>query len=306
MARNENNSGAKIASKHIVQSQEWLAEADLVIASLWDQDVDSWDRYWVPVFALFARDLIADASPVPGDIVLDIGTGTGVAALEVSKAVPSVGLVVGIDRSPAMIGLAREKSARAGLRTARFHVMNAEDLRFPEEFFDVVISNCGIAIANFAGGMKEVLRVLRPGGVFAFNDWHLIDVKPHKIFGDVLGKYRTADPSPQLARERFALATTERFHHWLSPDTQQRIVGEAGFEDPKLVNRHYSVRLQSLEEYLKMRTTRQTIKREMQEMSTDMRESFLAELKGGLREFLGRDGFVFDWGVFYISAKKPR
>jgi SAM-dependent methyltransferase len=91
--------------------------------------------------------------------------------------------------------------------------MSGEDLRFPHGFFDTAISNCGIGIPDFVKGLKEILRVLRPGSVLVFNDWHLIDVRPHRIFGEVLGKYRTLALSPQLARERSALARMESFHH---------------------------------------------------------------------------------------------
>jgi len=135
-----------------------LAKADSVLQYLWDQDARAWDRYWVPVFRLFARDLVADTHPMPGDVVLDVGTGSGAAALEVCKAVPSVSLVVGIDRSEAMIKLARRKVSLADLRNLRFHKMSAEDLHFPDGFFDVAISNCGIAVAQLTRCMRETFE----------------------------------------------------------------------------------------------------------------------------------------------------
>jgi ubiquinone/menaquinone biosynthesis C-methylase UbiE len=113
-----------------------------------------------------------------------LGTGSGVAAIEVSKAASSVGLVVGIDQSDAMTALARRKAIKAHRRNVRFIKMSGEDLRFPDEFFDAAISNCGIGISDFSKGLKEILRVLRPGGALVFNEWHLIDVKPDRIFGE--------------------------------------------------------------------------------------------------------------------------
>jgi methylase of polypeptide subunit release factors len=75
-----------------------LTEADSILKLLWDQDGAAWDRYWLPIFRLFARDLVKDATPSPGEAVLNLGTGSGVAAIEFSRAAPSVGLVVGIDQ----------------------------------------------------------------------------------------------------------------------------------------------------------------------------------------------------------------
>jgi ubiquinone/menaquinone biosynthesis C-methylase UbiE len=282
-----------------------LAEADLVLEGLWDQDAVVWDRYWVPVFRLFARDLVEDASPLQGDVVLDLGTGSGVAALEVCKAVRSVGLVVGIDRSGAMITLARKKAVRGHLRNVRFVRMSGEDIRFPDAFFDAAISNCGIGTSNFSEGLKETLRILRPGGVLAFNDWHLIDVKPHRIFGEVLGKYRTATPSPQLARERSALASMESFHHSLRSQKQLETVRDVGFRETRLTNRRYRVRMRGTKDYLRMRLCRATIGRELSEMSSSQRRLFLPKLRERLREFVKGNSFIFDWNVFYIHAKKP-
>jgi ubiquinone/menaquinone biosynthesis C-methylase UbiE len=282
-----------------------LMEADSVLKSLWDQDAAAWDRYWVPIFRSFARDLVGDSSPSRGDVILDLGTGSGVAAIEVSKAAPSVGLVIGIDRSDAMIALARKKAVKAHRRNLRFIKMNGEDLQFPDGFFDAAISNCGIGIPDFKKGLSEILRVLRPGGVLVFNDWHLIDVKPHRIFGEALGRYRTATPSLQLARERSALAGMESFHHSLSPKTQLEMARDAGFRTAQLTNRRYRVRMPSVNDYMKMRLRRATIEREISEMPAIQRRLFLAELRARLREFVKGNSFVFDWNVFYVRAHRP-
>jgi ubiquinone/menaquinone biosynthesis C-methylase UbiE len=282
-----------------------IMEADAALKSLWDQDAIAWDRYWVPVFRLFARDLVKDASLSRGDLVLDLGTGSGVAAVEASRACPA-GLVVGIDRSDAMIALAQKEAIKTHRQNVRFVRMSGENLHFPDGFFDAAISNCGIGITDFGKGLNEILRVLRRGGVLEFNDWHLIDVKPHRIFGEVLGKYRTANPSPQLALERSALAGMESFHHSLSSKTQLQMVHDAGFDDAQLTNRRHKVRMNGVKDYLKMRLCRATIRRETSEMSTTQRKLFLTELRERLREFAKGSGLVFDWNVFYIRAKRPK
>jgi ubiquinone/menaquinone biosynthesis C-methylase UbiE len=282
-----------------------LIEADSVLASLWDQDALVWDKYWVPVFALFAKDLAAYTSAKPGDIVLDLGTGSGIAAFEMCKAVPSVGLVVGIDRSEAMIRLARRKTARTHLPNVRFFRMDAEAIHFPDSFFDVAISNCGIGIVNF-DGLREILRVLKPGGILAFNDWHLIDVTPHRLFGEILRKHRNKNPSPQLARERAALAAMESFHRPLNPKTQRRLVSRAGFVKATLTGRKYRVCIRNLDEYLRMRLTRATLRREISQMVPHERRLFHADLDASLRQFVLQHNFVFDWHVFYILARKRR
>jgi ubiquinone/menaquinone biosynthesis C-methylase UbiE len=289
------------------RSDRWeitLTEADSVMESLWDQDAVAWDRYWVPIFRLFAEDLLRIASPSPGDVVLDLGTGSGVAAIEASGAIRSVSLVVGIDRSDTMIALARKRARQADSRNIRFIKMSGEDLRFPDGFFDCVISNCGIGASNYNGVLKEIKRVLKPGGAFVFNDWHLIDVKPHRIFGEVLSKHRTKSPSPLLARERSAIARMESYHHSLSTRKQVEMILNAGFGRANFWNRRYRVHMRGVRDYLKMRSCRATIRREISEMSAIQRRLFLSELKERLQDFVKGDRFAFDWGLFYIHAEK--
>jgi ubiquinone/menaquinone biosynthesis C-methylase UbiE len=274
-------------------------KADSLAKSLWESDALSWDRYWVPIFSLFAKQLALISSPSSGDVVLDVGTGSGLAVRELRKTRPSVGLVVGIDSSEEMMRLARRRAASARLKNVRFIKMLAEELRFPDDLFDVAVSNCGINIAHFSQCVKEIFRVLRPGGVLAFNDWNLIDVKPHKIFGEILGRHRTATPSLQLARER-ALADN------LDEKAQLQVVLQVGFKKASLVKRRHQVRLRSLEDYLRLRFCRSTIRREMFEMNALDRRMFLSDLRSALKQFVHDDAFIFDWPVFYIRANKPR
>ena len=273
---------------------------DSVANSLWESDARAWDRYWVPIFSLFARQLALVSSALPGDVILDIGTGSGLAVRELCNTTPSVGLVVGIDSSEAMIRLARRRAASAGLKNVKFLKMLAEELRFPDGFFDAVVSNCGISDAGFSQCVKEIFRVLRPGGVFAFNDWYLTDVKPHRIFREVLERYRTATPSPQLARERATPIAS------FDEKEQLQMLQEAGFKKASLVKRKHGVRLNSIGDYLRLRLSRSTIRREISEMAASNRRMFLRELRPALKQFVHDDAFIFEWPVYYIRANKPR
>jgi len=275
-----------------------LAEADSVAKRLWESDALAWDKYWVPIFSIFAKQLATVSSPSPGDVILDVGTGSGLAVRELCETRPSAGLVVGIDSSEEMIRLARRRAASAGLRNVKFLKMHAEELRFPDGFFDVVVSNCGLDFAGFSQCVREISRVLRPGGLFAFNDWHLIDVKPYRIFEEILGSHRTARPSPQLARERAAVATS------IDADVQLQIL--SGFKEASLVTRRHRVRLNSIEDFLRLRLSRSTIRREMSEMTASNRRIFLRDLRSALKQFVRDDAFIFNWPVFYVRAVKPR
>jgi len=106
----------------------------------------------------------AAADLAAGDRALDCCTGTGDLALALADRVTRSGSVVGVDFSPSMIALARDKAARRGA-PARFEVADALDLPFPDDAFDAATVAFGIRnVADLDRGLAEMARVVRPGG----------------------------------------------------------------------------------------------------------------------------------------------
>lgn len=95
------------------------------------------------------------------DIVLDIGTGGGERLLQLAD---HLGEAIGIDHDPIMIETAKQNLTEADQADiadkVTFEVMNAEALSFADETFDTVLSR------QAPVDTSEVLRVLRPGGLF--------------------------------------------------------------------------------------------------------------------------------------------
>ncbi|MEW6032216.1 MAG: class I SAM-dependent methyltransferase [Bacillota bacterium] len=109
----------------------------------------------------------------PGDRALDVCTGTGELALILTEQVGPEGEVFGLDFSPEMLAIAREKSARRALRRNRHGGAgrvtwvegDALDLPYPDDSFDAV--SMGFALRNVSDlprAIREMARVARPGG----------------------------------------------------------------------------------------------------------------------------------------------
>jgi ubiquinone/menaquinone biosynthesis C-methylase UbiE len=119
------------------------------------------------------RDTLLDlAAPQAGEVVLDVGCGTGTLALAAAARVPSAD-VTGIDASPEMIDRARRKAAKQG-SGVEFRVDVIESLPFADATFDLVTSSLmlhHLPTDLKRRGLAEVRRVLKPGGRFVVMDF---------------------------------------------------------------------------------------------------------------------------------------
>jgi arsenite methyltransferase len=100
-----------------------------------------------------------------GERVLDLGSGAGMDSLVAAQMVGSDGRVTGIDMTPEMLAKARSSAAEMDADNVEFVEGEAESLPFPDESFDVVISNGVIDLVPDKDAVfGEIFRVLRPGG----------------------------------------------------------------------------------------------------------------------------------------------
>jgi len=106
-----------------------------------------------------------------GEKVLDVGCGAGIDSIVAAIIAGPSGKVVGIDLTPEMLDRAKENLRKASLENVTFQKGSAEELPFPKESFDVVISN-GVfnLVPDKARALREVFRVLKPNGRFMMAD----------------------------------------------------------------------------------------------------------------------------------------
>ena len=119
------------------------------------------------------RFLVSRLEAGPDARVLDVATGTGAVALELVRQHGCA--VVGIDRSPEMLAVARRRVAAGGLETRiELHEGRAEALPFPDASFDALTVTYLLRyVDDPAATLRELARVVRPGGTVALLEFGL-------------------------------------------------------------------------------------------------------------------------------------
>jgi len=158
--------------------------------------------------------LVRFAGVERGKEVLDVGCGTGVVALTAAR---SGARVTGVDLTPELLARARENATMMGFEVA-WQEGDAEALPLADAKFDIVVSQFGHMFAPRPEvAVREMLRVLKPGGTIAFSTWPS-ELMVGRMFA-VTGKYAPPPPpgvspphqwgDPGIVRERLGGAVKD-------------------------------------------------------------------------------------------------
>jgi ubiquinone/menaquinone biosynthesis C-methylase UbiE len=129
-----------------------------------DEPLGFWHRY--------GQRTIERLALSPGARVLDAGCGTGASAIPAAEQVGPTGLVIGTDVAGRLLAIAHGKALARGLRNVEFRLGDMRQLDYPDAAFDAVV--CVFAIffaADMVAQVKELWRLVRPGGRLAITTW---------------------------------------------------------------------------------------------------------------------------------------
>ncbi len=117
-----------------------------------------------------------------GDVVIDLGSGAGNDAFIARHETGETGKVIGIDFTPEMIDKARKHNEIRGFNNIEFRQGDIEKMPVTANTADVIVSNCVLnLVPNKDGVIKEIYRVLKPGGHFSISDIVLVGELPADI-----------------------------------------------------------------------------------------------------------------------------
>jgi len=183
------------------------------------------DKYW-------RRQLIKFIKKQKHDRILDVATGTGDLAIAASKLKPDE--IIGVDISEKMLELAKEKAKKAGMdKTISFLKGDAEKLPFDSEYFDVVMVAFGIRnFENLKNGLKEIYRILKPGGIIVVLEFSKPVNFPVKQLYSCYSKWILPIIGRRISGDKRAYTyLTESVQAFPDGDNLVRIFNESGYQN---------------------------------------------------------------------------
>jgi SAM-dependent methyltransferase len=264
-----------------------------------DRSSDKYGEIIQQLFAPVSEALIADAEIALGQSVLDVATGPGEPALRIADLVGSKGEVVGIDPLAGMIEAARRAAERLSLSNARFETARADSLPFPDDRFDAVVSRFGVMFfPSPVAGVREMLRVLKPGKKVAFAVWHFRDDNPfHHLLARIVDAVLPGAELPPDAPEPFRFAATGKL---------QAIIADAGAANP--VERLFRFSIDaplSPEDFWDLRMEMsEKLRERLSTLKPDIFEDVRRRSIAAFREYASANGLSFPAEVRLVSARK--
>lgn len=120
-----------------------------------------------------------------GDVVVDLGSGAGNDCFIARHETGETGKVIGIDFTPAMIDKARSNAEVRGFNNVEFRQGDIESMPITANTADVIVSNCVLnLVPNKDAVIKDIYRVLKPGGHFSISDVVLVGALPEGLRKD--------------------------------------------------------------------------------------------------------------------------
>lgn len=261
--------------EHMPQKTFWSSSE---VAEHWQQDVE---RRRLD-FAEATERMLEAAGLVPGNHILDVAAGTGDQSILAARRVGPDGSILATDLSADMLGIAARVAQQEGLTNITTRVMDAEHLDLEDNAFDAVICRLALMlIPNVQQALKEIRRVLKPGGKLAALVWSAPEHNP--LFSLPLAIVATyARGASSHGPDPFALS---------DPRVFERELTEAGFDEVITRALPFESHYASLDAFLHSTASRLTAG-VMGQLSKPEQQHLLGEVRQALSQFEGAHGLV--------------
>ncbi|MGY3576932.1 methyltransferase domain-containing protein [Bradyrhizobium sp. USDA 4504] len=250
------------------------------------------------VFAPWAPLVVALADPRAGERVLDVACGTGVVARLAAQRVGPAGSVTGLDLNPGMLAVAASIAAARPTTSApiTWQEASATNMPLPAGTFDVVYCQLGLQFfPDRPAALREMYRVLVPGGRLGFMVWQDIQYSPgFSALAGALSRHVSTEAA-SIMRAPFALADAKQL---------RALVAAEGFSDITIESAAGTVRFPSVSRFVQDYVRGSPLSGHVAKVSDETRRALVSEVEDALTSHVADDGLKFPIKAHLASAVK--
>ena len=177
----------------------------------WRETASYWAKHHGTIRQMFeplTRALIEQARISEGARVVDVAGGAGEPSLTIAQEIGEKGQVICTDPVAEMLATAEKEALSHGIRNIQFQQCTADSLPFAHDMFDSAVSRLGIMFfPDPVAGVREMLRVIKPGGYVALAVWGKSEANPYSyVVTNVLSRHVQATAPVPDAADAFRFA----------------------------------------------------------------------------------------------------
>lgn len=253
-----------------------------------------YERYVKFVMEPWVRRLVDVAALQPDEHVLDVACGTGFVARLAAQLLGAKGRVVGIDLNASMIETARTASDRDASTTIEWRVGDAAALPFEDGAFDVILCQQGLQFfPDRVQALREIRRVLRPGGRLAFTVWSAIGDTPYAAaLASALARHVSPEAG-SMVRAPHALHDAVEVHD---------LVTSAGFRNVRVRPTIERTTLPLPEKFVPGHFAALPMAETIARLTPDRRAALIQDITEALRPYVDGEHLRVPAGVHVVTA----
>jgi ubiquinone/menaquinone biosynthesis C-methylase UbiE len=259
----------------------------------------AYERYIVAAWmGEWAQALVDTANLAEGEKVLDLACGTGIVARKAAPRVGQNGRIVGFDANDAMLRAARQFAEHEGLDRIDWRQGTASAIPFGRQAFDAILCQQGLQyFPDRPAALKEMARVLVPGGRLAISVWRSLDRYPSFMaFARAISTY-------------FGEEALGPFHDACSLSDKEELrtlLSDAGFSNIRISLEVRTARFMSIEEFIPGYLAATPLVANIGAMPEAERAAMIRDVKDYLRDYTLDEGLAAPMECHVATAEKQQ